>query len=135
MMEKSEKNVLGTFLVSRIVLTAIVGALHPPVFHFLMTIQRTVSVAILTACCVVLCVSHSAAQEETRPPRPLRVNGTADAIDLTSGEWDNVVNIAVSVLYPDFKEPWNAGQPSGGSGTGFLIGPNRFWGTAQSIHL
>ena len=62
-----------------------------------------------------------------------KVNGTADAIDLASGEWDNVVNIEVSVLMPDYREPWNAGQPSGGSGTGFLIGPNRFLTNAHVV--
>ena len=40
------------------------------------------------------------------------------AIDLTTGEWESVVNIDCSVLVPDYREPWNAGQPSGGSGTG-----------------
>ncbi len=55
------------------------------------------------------------------------------AIDLSSGEWEGVVNIDVSVLFPDFREPWNAGQPSGGSGTGFLIGKNRFLTNAHVI--
>lgn len=55
------------------------------------------------------------------------------AIDLSSGEWDGVVNIDVSVLFPDYREPWNAGQPSGGSGTGFLIGKNRFLTNAHVV--
>jgi S1-C subfamily serine protease len=57
----------------------------------------------------------------------------SQAIDLSSGEWEGVVNIDVSVLFPDFREPWNAGQPSGGSGTGFLIGKNRFLTNAHVI--
>lgn len=54
-------------------------------------------------------------------------------IDTTSGEWEGIVNIDVSVLVPDYREPWNAGQPSGGSGTGFLIGKNRFLTNAHVV--
>jgi S1-C subfamily serine protease len=57
----------------------------------------------------------------------------SQAIDLGSGAWDGVVNIDVSVLVPDYREPWNAGQPSGGSGTGFLIGKNRFLTNAHVV--
>ena len=54
-------------------------------------------------------------------------------IDTTTGEWEGIVNIDVSVLIPDYREPWNAGQPSGGSGTGFLIGKNRFLTNAHVV--
>jgi len=57
----------------------------------------------------------------------------SQAIDVASGAWDGVVNIDVSVLFPDYREPWNAGQPSGGSGTGFLIGKNRFLTNAHVV--
>lgn len=57
----------------------------------------------------------------------------SQAIDLTTGEWESVVNIDCSVLVPDYREPWNAGQPSGGSGTGFLIGQNRFLTNAHVV--
>lgn len=57
----------------------------------------------------------------------------SQVIDMTSGEWDGIVNIDVSVLFPDYREPWNAGQPSGGSGTGFLIGKNRFLTNAHVV--
>ncbi|MBL9131649.1 MAG: trypsin-like peptidase domain-containing protein, partial [Verrucomicrobiaceae bacterium] len=59
------------------------------------------------------------------------VEPAADAA--TPPEWDGIVNIEVSVLFPDFREPWNAGQPSGGSGTGFLIGKNRFLTNAHVV--
>lgn len=55
------------------------------------------------------------------------------AIDLSTDEWEGVVNIDCSVLMPDYREPWNAGQPSGGSGTGFLIGKNRFMTNAHVV--
>ncbi len=63
-------------------------------------------------------------------PEPATVS---QAIDVASGAWDGVVNIDVSVLFPDYREPWNAGQPSGGSGTGFLIGKNRFLTNAHVV--
>lgn len=58
---------------------------------------------------------------------------SGQAIDLSSGDWEGVVNIDASVLLPDYREPWNAGQPSGGSGTGFLIGKNRFLTNAHVV--
>ncbi|WP_078813545.1 S1C family serine protease [Prosthecobacter debontii] len=48
-------------------------------------------------------------------------------------EWESIVNIDASVLMPDYREPWNSGQPSGGSGTGFLIGKNRFLTNAHVV--
>ncbi|HEY1084057.1 MAG TPA: trypsin-like peptidase domain-containing protein [Prosthecobacter sp.] len=48
-------------------------------------------------------------------------------------EWEGIVNIDASVLVPDYREPWNSGAPSGGSGTGFLIGKNRFLTNAHVI--
>lgn len=60
-------------------------------------------------------------------------SATAQAIDTNSGEWEGIVNIDVSVLMPDYREPWNAGQPSGGSGTGFLIGKNKFLTNAHVV--
>jgi S1-C subfamily serine protease len=85
---------------------------------------------------VALCIAASTlALAETQPTQPAgkKPNGTADAIDLASGDWDNVVNIEVSVLFPDYNEPWNTGQPSAGSGTGFLIGKNRFMTNAHVV--
>lgn len=69
---------------------------------------------------------YSAAAAEETP-------GANQVIDMNSGEWDGIVNIDVSVLFPDYREPWNAGQPSGGSGTGFLIGKNRFLTNAHVV--
>ena len=64
---------------------------------------------------------------------PAENSPAAQVIDTTTGEWEGIVNIDVSVLMPDYREPWNAGQPSGGSGTGFLIGKNRFLTNAHVV--
>ncbi len=57
----------------------------------------------------------------------------AQPIDISSGAWDGVVNIDASVQVPDYREPWNGGRPAGGSGTGFLIGKNRFLTNAHVV--
>lgn len=57
----------------------------------------------------------------------------AQPINLASGAWDNIVNIEVSTLTPDYREPWNAGQPGAGSGTGWLVGKNRFVTNAHVV--
>ena len=72
-----------------------------------------------------LCLNPTARSQEAP--------NASQAIDMNSGEWEGIVNIDVSVLFPDFREPWNAGQPSGGSGTGFLIGKNRFLTNAHVV--
>ena len=67
---------------------------------------------------------------------PIRAQEPAPAsVELPAGgaEFEGIVNIDVSMLIPDFREPWNAGQPSGGSGTGFLIGKNRFLTNAHVV--
>jgi S1-C subfamily serine protease len=75
-------------------------------------------------------------QEEEAPAAPAAPRPRHDSsqpIDMASGEWDNIVKIEVNVLFPDYREPWNAGQPSGGTGTGFLIGKNRFLTNAHVV--
>ncbi len=57
----------------------------------------------------------------------------AQPIDVNSGAWDGVVNIDASMQVPDYREPWNGGRPTGGSGTGFLIGKNRFLTNAHVV--
>ncbi len=67
------------------------------------------------------------AQEAATAPAPNQ------PIDPTSDKWEGVVNIDASMLMPDYREPWNAGQPNSGSGTGFLIGKNRFLTNAHVV--
>lgn len=64
---------------------------------------------------------------------PASTAATTPVVDLAADVWDGVVNIDCSTLMPDYREPWNAGQPAGGSGTGFLIGKNRFLTNAHVV--
>ncbi|MGJ8695910.1 MAG: trypsin-like peptidase domain-containing protein [Verrucomicrobiaceae bacterium] len=47
--------------------------------------------------------------------------------------YDSVVRIEVATQTPDYSTPWNSGRFSGGIGTGFLIGPNRFLTNAHVV--
>ena len=67
------------------------------------------------------------------PARSRPLSSTAQPIDVAAGDSENIVKIEVSMLFPDYREPWNAGQPSGGSGTGFMIGKNRFLTNAHVV--
>jgi S1-C subfamily serine protease len=47
--------------------------------------------------------------------------------------WEGIVRIEASTLTPDYRSPWNAGRPGGGTGTGWLIGKNRFMTNAHVV--
>jgi S1-C subfamily serine protease len=78
-------------------------------------------------------VCPAAEKEAQKQPEPVKAKSTAQVVDMALGEWDGIVNIDCSTLVPDYREPWNAGSPSGGSGTGFLIGKNRFLTNAHVV--
>ena len=47
--------------------------------------------------------------------------------------FDSVLRIEVATQVPDYRTPWNAGGFGGGTGTGFLIGPNQILTNAHVI--
>ena len=47
--------------------------------------------------------------------------------------YKSIFRIEVASQNPDYKTPWNSGRFSGGSGTGFLIGKNRFLTNAHVV--
>ncbi len=50
-----------------------------------------------------------------------------------SDVYRSVVRIEARTQVPDYKTPWNTGRFSGGTGTGFLIGKNRFLTNAHVV--
>lgn len=48
-------------------------------------------------------------------------------------QYESIVNVECSALRVDYRTPWNAATPSGGSGTAFLIGPNLFMTNAHVV--
>ena len=47
--------------------------------------------------------------------------------------FDSVLRIEVATQNPDYRSPWNAGGFGGGTGTGFLIGPNQILTNAHVV--
>ena len=47
--------------------------------------------------------------------------------------YDSVVKIEVATQVPDYRNPWNSGRFSGGTGTGFIIGPNQILTNAHVV--
>ena len=39
-------------------------------------------------------------------------------------QYAGIVRIENAAIQPDYRTPWNGARPTGGSGTGFLIGNN-----------
>jgi S1-C subfamily serine protease len=48
-------------------------------------------------------------------------------------QYEAIVNIECNSLEVDYQTPWNPATPGGGSGTGFLIGPNLFMTNAHVV--
>ena len=68
-----------------------------------------------------------AGQSVTVPP-PESVQADISEIDL-----DAIVRVEVDTKKPNYRVPWNIGGMSGGNGTGFLIGKNRFLTNAHVV--
>jgi len=47
--------------------------------------------------------------------------------------YESIVRIEAATQVPNYNEPWKAGRFSGGIGTGFIIGPNRFLTNAHVV--
>ena len=50
-----------------------------------------------------------------------------------SSRYEAVVRIENSSLNPDYRSPWNTGRDSGGNGTGWLVGQNKFLTNAHVV--
>ena len=67
-------------------------------------------------------------------PSALHAQDSADEKTSSLGkQYESIVNVECSALRVDYKTPWNAATPSGGSGTAFLIGPNLFMTNAHVV--
>ncbi len=75
---------------------------------------------------VVLCTSLPGQLKEpqTTPDNQLAPQPTL---------YDSVVKIEVATQVPDYRTPWNSGRFSGGTGTGFIIGPNQILTNAHVV--
>jgi S1-C subfamily serine protease len=75
-------------------------------------------------CFLLACPAFS---QTTAPVEPAKAEPTTAEI------YRSVVRVEVATQVPNYSAPWNAGRFSGGIGTGFLIGPNRFLTNAHVV--
>ncbi len=73
-------------------------------------------------------LSVSTAQQKLTPLAPL-----GPLTPQGQSIYSSIVRIEAATQVPDYREPWKAGRFSGGTGTGFLIGPNRFLTNAHVV--
>jgi S1-C subfamily serine protease len=66
------------------------------------------------------------------PPSSLRAEAPAKTNSLGQ-QYAGIVRIENAAIQPDYRTPWNGARPAGGTGTGFLIGPNRFLTNAHVV--
>ncbi len=83
-------------------------------FTFICTTTKTVAAVATTA--PAMTTKNTA---ETQSALPMALEG--------------VVRVEVANLVPDYKTPWQAGKPNSGSGTGWLVAPNRFITNAHVV--
>jgi S1-C subfamily serine protease len=69
----------------------------------------------------------AAEQSATPPPAPVGPPNTSREL------YEGIVNIECASLVPNYQQPWNGGRESGGTGTGFLIAPNKFLTNAHVV--
>ena len=63
----------------------------------------------------------------------LRADDPAAIKPLNGSEFAGIVRVENESLVPDYRTPWNPGSINRGSGTGFLIGENRFLTNAHVV--
>ena len=67
------------------------------------------------------------------PPPPIPEKTDDTATTSLGAQYEGIVNIECNSLEVDYQTPWNPATPGGGSGTGFLIGPNLFMTNAHVV--
>lgn len=79
--------------------------------------------------------SHAQRLPEPVPATPPSApTGVAKVIPAQAQSiYSSIVRIEAATQVPNYREPWKAGQFSGGIGTGFLIGKNRFLTNAHVV--
>ncbi|MEM7144458.1 MAG: trypsin-like peptidase domain-containing protein [Verrucomicrobiota bacterium] len=75
--------------------------------------------AALLTCCILAAL---AAIPSTAPAQPLSIS-----------DYSAVVRVENDALVPNYRTPWNTGRTSGGSGSGFLVGENKFLTNAHVV--
>lgn len=71
---------------------------------------------------------------QTTPPKAPAATPPSGTENLNKASiYKSIVKIEVATQTADYKTPWNSGRFGGGTGTGFLIGKNRFLTNAHVV--
>jgi len=81
----------------------------------------------LTATSPIICAQNAPLVQANA--KQLESNSEVKLSDI----YKSVVRIEVATQKPSYKSPWNSGQFSGGTGTGFIIGKNTFLTNAHVV--
>jgi S1-C subfamily serine protease len=105
-----------------------------PQLYFLFSKEagsRTVlsTMRIITSVLLPLAVCGALPAQLKEQPAPLATPSIIQKPTL----YDSVVKIEVATQVPDYRTPWNSGRFSGGTGTGFIIGPNQILTNAHVV--
>jgi len=74
------------------------------------------------------------AQQQQTPHQPLPAAPVASPqLPEAQSIYNSIVRIEAATQVPNYREPWKAGRFSGGIGTGFLIGANKFLTNAHVV--
>lgn len=90
------------------------------------------SILSLSAIALVSTVGISQPCSAQAAPLPTTSNKSVTT-DKQSSIYKSIVKIEVATQVADYKTPWNSGRFGGGTGTGFLIGKNRFLTNAHVV--
>ena len=89
---------------------------------------------LLPAFTSLIALSLLGAEEPKTAPAPAAASlppSTAQAED--ADPFEGIVRIEAQFLNPDYRTPWQGGRPSSGSGTGWLVGKNKFITNAHVV--
>src|SRR5687767_13082918 len=101
---------------------------------------------LLPALTLLAALSLSAGEPKTIPapvpppspvPAPTSSRASATPPSTSHAEdadpFEGIVRIEAQFLNPDYRTPWQGGRPSSGSGTGWLVGKNKFITNAHVV--
>src|SRR6187431_759914 len=85
---------------------------------------------LLPAFASMMALSLGAQEPKVATPATLPPS-TSQAED--ADPFEGIVRIEAQFLNPDYRTPWQGGRPSSGSGTGWLVGKNKFITNAHVV--
>jgi S1-C subfamily serine protease len=107
------------------------GALHS---QFMMTIRISLPKPAWLITALGLSLWTASAQEQSSETEtPAAKSAPVGPPNTSRDLYESIVEIECASLVPDYQQPWNGGRETGGTGTGFMIAPNKFVTNAHVV--